>query len=130
MSIDDMREKKLTYKQSRAITALLNTRTEKEAAEMVGINARTLSRWMKDPIFQSELKKAGEELSSSIDKEILLRLTRGQTDALDTLEDAMRGGTFSEATRAGIAWQAIYKDMKETVEINARLDRLEMEILK
>lgn len=120
----------LTYKQRKAITALLNTRTEREAAEMVQITPRTLSRWMKDPIFQSELKKSGDELSSSIDSEILLRLTRGQTAALNTLQDVMKRGNNSEKNRAAIAWQAIYRDMKEITAFNDRLERLEMEILK
>ena len=53
-----MSEKVLTYKQQKAIGALIATQTQQRAAEIAGISDKTLTRWMKDANFQDALTEA------------------------------------------------------------------------
>lgn len=92
---------------------------------MAKISPRTLARWLVLPIFREELKKSQINHSNDIVAATVGRLTEGQAAALDTLEDAMRGGNFSEGSRAAIAWFAIWHDMKEIADFDQRLTALE-----
>ncbi len=49
---------KLAPKQEAAILAMLNARNLEEAARSVGIPARTLHRWLKEPMFENAYREA------------------------------------------------------------------------
>ena len=49
---------KLTRNQARAIEALLTHRTIEDAAGAVGVNPRTIYRWMNEPAFRLSLDQA------------------------------------------------------------------------
>ena len=49
---------KLGRKQEAAILALLTSRTVEDAAGAVGISARTMYRWLKEPAFDAAYRKA------------------------------------------------------------------------
>jgi hypothetical protein len=53
---------KFPRKKEQAIAALLSQRTIKGAAPVVGIGEKTLKRWLKDPEFQAEYRKARLEV--------------------------------------------------------------------
>lgn len=57
-------EKTLTSKQRRTIAALLDGRTQEDAALAVGVTTRTVQNWMVNPGFVDELQQAQRALIS------------------------------------------------------------------
>jgi len=55
---------KFRQKMEQAIAALLSHKSIEDAARAVGIGTNTLQRWMKDPEFDAELRKARRRLAS------------------------------------------------------------------
>src|SRR5690242_5400770 len=51
----------LNARQDQAVLALVNEPTIGRAAATVGVNERTLRRWLKQPVFRSELLAARRE---------------------------------------------------------------------
>jgi hypothetical protein len=119
----------LTFKQRKAITALLLSRTELDAAQMAGISLRTVVRWLTMPHFRDELRRAGIDASQAIVRATMRRLTEGQRQALDVLEGVMKRGKANEKRLAATSWMAIYRDLKELIDFEERLDRLEKELI-
>ena len=127
MTIKDL-STELTPRQRKGIAALLATRTEAEAARMVGVLPRTFSRWMEQPAFRAELKRVLQETTSKVVGETLKRLTDGQKQALDVLEGVMETGKANERRQAAATWLITWRDMTELVDFSERLDRLEKDM--
>jgi transcriptional regulator NrdR family protein len=119
--------RQLTYKQRKLITALLSCPTEQTAAKMAGISERTIIRWMALPHFRDELRAAGIDASQRTVGATMRRLTEGQAAALSVLEDVMQSGNANERRLAAANWLTIYRDYKEVVEFDERLEKLEKE---
>lgn len=51
----------LSTKQQKGIAVLMEERTVRDAAKRVRISERELYRWLQEPAFQQELKRAGQE---------------------------------------------------------------------
>jgi hypothetical protein len=117
--------RQLTYKQRKAITALLSCPTEQAAAKMAGISERTIIRWMSLPHFRDELRAAGIDASQRTVGATMRRLTEGQDKALTVLEEVMKSGLANERRQAAVSWLTIYRDFKEVVEFDERLEKLE-----
>lgn len=75
----------LSTKQSKAIAALLSSKTVLSAADLAGVSARTLTRWLADDDFKAALLEAE---SGAIDA-ATRRLIGLQGKAIDTLEETM-----------------------------------------
>lgn len=81
---ENSQQKKLSPKQRRAIDALLSGMSKGEAAAAVGVNARTLSRWLNEDIaFFDELQQAGRAAVHDA--------TRRLTATLDTAVSVFQG---------------------------------------
>ena len=55
-------QKKLTWRQRKAIVALMEAGSIGQAAEQVGIGERTLFRWLADPTFREAYQQTREEI--------------------------------------------------------------------
>jgi hypothetical protein len=76
---------KFGRKKEEAIAALLSQRNMEEAARVVGISAKTLSRWLKLPEFQEAYRQArGEAINQST-----ARLQQAAGPAVSTLMKIM-----------------------------------------
>jgi hypothetical protein len=107
---------KLTRKQEQAVAALLVQPTVAQAAKKIGLNERTLRRWLKEPTFARTYAEARRGfLEHSIG-----RLQRATTAAVTTLARAAR-----EDVRAAVA--VIDRAVKgaEMLDVLARLEALE-----
>ncbi|GJQ37497.1 MAG: hypothetical protein JETCAE01_35070 [Anaerolineaceae bacterium] len=82
MSKQENTENGITAKQSKAISALLTSRTIGEAATSAGVAERTLYTWLKRADFRGALREAQNELLDTTTR----RLANGQTAELDTME--------------------------------------------
>lgn len=118
----------LTYKQRRAITSLLTTRTSLEAANTARISPRTMARWLTMPHFQAELRRAGIDASQAAVGATMRRLTDGQSAALDVLQDVMTRGKDNERRLAATSWLMIYRDLAELIDFEERISKLEEDL--
>jgi AcrR family transcriptional regulator len=75
----------LSAKQSKAIAALLSSKTVLGAAELAGVSARTLTRWLADDDFKAALTEAESEAIDAATR----RLIGLQSEAVDCLHDTL-----------------------------------------
>lgn len=113
----------LTPKQQKAITALLDQPTLKEAASACGVNESTLWRWLQDDTFQREYRQARGQLLEST----LTALQRASGDAVETLKAVMKDTTAQPSARVSAAKAVLELGLKgrEILEVEERLRALE-----
>jgi hypothetical protein len=90
---------KLGHKMFPAIAALMSKSSMEEAARSVGIDAKTLSRWIKDPTFETAYREARETAFS----QSLARLQESAGLAVTTLLEIMRDKKTAAALRVRAA---------------------------
>lgn len=96
---ENERFRKLPKKYERAITALLGTATQAEAALLIGVDVSTLRRWMDNPEFQDAFRAARLKLMEST----VSRLQRVAEKAVASLERNLNCGQFATEVRAAVA---------------------------
>lgn len=113
----------LTSKQQKAIAALLQTCTNKEAAKLAGVSDSTLQRYLTNPEFKREYIRQSNKL---ID-EALIKANKSLSLAFDTLADICEDITENGQTRVSAARSIIEYTLRvrELVDIDSRLQRLE-----
>jgi transposase-like protein len=110
-------------KREAAILALLTARSVDDAARTVGIAPRTLYRWLQEPAFDAEYRKA----KRSSFGQALARLQQGSGAAAATMLKIMVDPTVSASTRLRAA-DCVLNHSKNAIEvedIEARLAELE-----
>lgn len=113
----------MTPIQSRAIAALLTTRSVSDAAAHVGISERTMFRWLAEPTFRRELADAEHELLDAAQRQLLLL----QTDAISVLATMLRDADAPHAARlraAQIVLDSLLK-LRELRDLERRLTAIE-----
>ncbi|PKM82563.1 MAG: hypothetical protein CVU89_03420 [Firmicutes bacterium HGW-Firmicutes-14] len=113
----------LTKEQIKAIVALINNRTIREASQESGVSEASLYRWLKQEDFRESYRKARSEL---IGQAVTL-LQKGCTEAYKTLE-AIHKDKESPATARVTAARTVLETAFKTYEqdeIIQRLERLE-----
>jgi hypothetical protein len=118
MAIDDT----LTGKQRKIIAAILAHPTHQAAATAAGISERQFYRYLEDPEFRAELKRAENELIQAAGT----RLTAGLTMALDALASLI-GSAQSESVKRAAAegWLNQSFRIQELRTLAERIDELE-----
>jgi len=114
-------KKSLSRNQRKALDALLEHGTITKSAPVCGLSEKTLSRYLKDPLFRSELASK-ETVTQDETGRVFLR---GQLTALSVLLDLMKNGE-SESTRrlAARDWLDMSLRWRET-NLDQRLSNLE-----
>jgi len=114
---------KLKPKQEAAILALLTARNVEEAASTAGVPARTLHRWMNEPVFKAGLREA--KLAAF--GQGIARLHQMCSAAVSTLGKVMVDPKTPPATKVRAADSILNHTAKaiETEDILARLEELE-----
>ena len=115
--------KKLTAKQEAAVIALLTARSVEEAARTTDVPARTLHRWLQEPLFQAACRKARRADSAQADT----RLLQAKGPAVSTLLRIMVDAKAPAATRLRAA-DSVLNHVRQALEIEdveARLAALE-----
>src|SRR5258705_8128354 len=114
---------KFGRKKEDAIVALLTTRTVEEAARVVGVSAKTLLRWMKEPEFDTAYRAAKRAAFG----QSIARLHYLSSAAVTTLGKVMLEPGTPPATRVRAA-DSILDHTTKAIEIEgleARLTELE-----
>jgi hypothetical protein len=114
-------ERELTARQQRVIAALLASRSITEAANVVGVNERTVRRWLEQPPFRDALHEA----QRAVLRNALGRLQAMTMRAADTLESLL--SAQSEPVRVAAAKEILLRAVDATaiVELEERVERLE-----
>ena len=125
-----MTRKSITPRQQGLIAALLTEKTHLAAAKAAGVAPRTLYRWMReDAAFLDALINAQKE-TGAIVKSVIRRLAAIAPKAIDALEDALDSPLAKPGERTQAANVALTRlaDLRENVEFDERLSRLEKEL--
>jgi transposase-like protein len=114
---------KFERKKEEAIAALLTQRNVEEAARAVGIDAKTLLRWMKEPQFDAEYRAARRAAFG----QSVARLQQMSVAAASTLGKVMVDPSTPASTRVRAADSVLAHAAKaiELEDIEARLSELE-----
>jgi hypothetical protein len=114
---------KFERKKEEAVGALLTHRNIEEAADAIGIAAKTLLRWMKEPEFESSYREARRAAFG----QSIARLQQASGAALTTLLKAMVDSSTPASTKVRAADSVLGHTAKaiELEDIEARLSQLE-----
>ena len=114
---------KFGRKKEEAITALLLQRNVEEAARAVGVSSSTLVRWMKEPQFDADYRKARRNAFG----QSVARLQQASTAAVSTLLRVMTDPSTPASTRVRAADSVLSHSAKaiEIDDIEARVAELE-----
>lgn len=113
----------VSYRQTLAIAALLEFRTQEEAASAAGVSRRTLTRWLRSPEFRQRLQVAASDVLELTQ----VRMASGTAIALKTLQDEMRTGSPGIRVRAALGWLQHAREIG-LENLQERLDQLEAEL--
>jgi len=115
----------LTAKQMRAMLALLQHPTLKEAAAAVGVGESTLWRWSQTPEFKAAYLDARREAV----KQSIAHLQSATGEAVTCLRDVMKSAKASDAAKVSAA-RAVLELSLRAVEIENVAERVaELEAL-
>jgi hypothetical protein len=119
---------KFGRKKEEAVAALLVQRNLEDAARAVGISAKTLLRWMKEPEFDAAYRTARRAAVG----QAVTRLQQGTSAAATTLLKTMIDPTTPASVRVRAAECVMNQATKaiEIEDIQARLAALEQEAQK
>ena len=114
---------KFGRKKEEAIAALLTQRNFEEAARAIGVSISTLVRWMKEPEFDRDYRKARRDAFG----QSVARLQQGSSAAVSTLLKIMIDPNSPASTRVRAADSVLAHSAKaiELEDIEARVAELE-----
>ncbi len=114
---------KLSPQQSKAITALLTASSIAQAADEVGVTAKTLFKWLADPTFAAAYKAAKREAVG----QAIARLQQLSGAAVMVLAQVMADKNTPASSRVAAASEILDTAIKvvELEEIEQRLTALE-----
>ena len=114
---------KQEQKKERAISALLQAESLREAAKGAGISETTLHRWLKDEAFQTAYRAAKREVVNHA----ICRLQRSSGQAVETLEGVMKDEDNPATSRVSAAKIILEMALKgvEVEDLEKRIVNLE-----
>jgi hypothetical protein len=109
----------LPAKQMRAMLALLEHPTLKEAAAAVGVGETTLWRWSQEPSFKAAYMDARREAV----KQSIAHLQSATGEAVTCLRDVMKSAKASDAAKVSAA-RAVLEMAMKSVELEDLAERV------
>lgn len=109
----------LTPKQTRAMLALLEHPTLKDAAAAANVAESTLYRWLQEPAFKAAYMEARREVV----KQSIAHLQNATGEAVTCLRDVMKSTTASDAAKVS-ASRAVLELAIKSVEVEDLAERL------
>jgi hypothetical protein len=114
----------LTSKQQRAITAMIGSRINADAAEAVGVTERTLYLWMRQAEFREALEAAQRETEGRERELVKARVRKLMPDFLDRMEQLFQSANESVQVAALKLYLEFRKSEKDA-EIERRIAAVE-----
>jgi len=122
------RKGNFTRKQEKAIAALLTTDSVSQAANVAGVGERTLYRWLQEPVFLEQYRKARK---TALDQAISTLQERSNA-AARALVDIVEDQEMPPSTRVAAAREIIQASIKgvERDDFEAKLEWLERLVIR
>jgi hypothetical protein len=122
------RKGNFTRKQEKAIAALLTTDSVSQAANVAGVGERTLYRWLQEPVFLEQYRKARK---TALDQAISTLQERSNA-AARALVDIVEDQEMPPSTRVAAAREIIQASIKgvERDAFEAKLEWLERLVIR
>ena len=114
---------KVTVNQVRAINALLGNSTIEQASSEIGVNPRTIYRWMKSPVFVAALRKAETQAMGDHVRALVVDLE----DNRRVIQEIRDNSRYSPAVRLRAAGMIEDSALKWSQFLDIRTIILEME---
>ena len=117
-----------TRKKEKAIAALLTTDTVEQAANVAGIAESTLYRWLKDPTFLEQYRKARKAAVDQAISTLQERANKAAKALIDIAEDQ----EMPPSTRVAAAREILQTSIKgvERDDFERRLEELERMVIR
>ena len=117
-----------TRKKEKAIAALLTTDTVEQAASVAGIAESTLYRWLKEPVFLEQYRKARK---AAVDQAISMLQERANK-AARALVDIAEDQEMPPSTRVAAAREILQTSIRgiERDDFERRLEELERMVIR
>jgi hypothetical protein len=115
----------MTAKQQKAIEALLAASSIRQAAAATGLGEKSIRRWLQRPEFSSAYEQARHQVFA----EALTNLRSATQDAVEALRTAVKEETGALRVKAATAVLRLSIESAETLQLEARLKRLEQVLL-
>ena len=115
---------KITRNQKKAIAALLEYKTIEEAAEVCGLNPRTLFRWLENADFRLALSQAEGAALDRLARRLLVMSEQALSAIQDILDDPDKPGNTNKRLAAALILNQTMK-LRELRSIENRLLELE-----
>lgn len=114
------------YSDDMIIAAIMSTKTNKEAADKLGMNQRHFYNRLREKPLQAKLQAAQEKLTQEVGNQLM----RSMSAAVDVLNEIMQDKDANRQTRVYAANSVIQNALKltERETITSRLEALEDEI--
>jgi len=117
-----------TRKKEKAIAALLTTDTIEQAANVAGIAESTLYRWLREPVFLEQYRKARKAAVDQAISTLQERANKAAKALIDIAEDQ----EMPPSTRVAAAREILQTSIRgiERDDFERRLEELEKMIMK
>jgi len=115
---------KLTRNQRKAINALLKYPTVEQAAGAIGVNPKTVFRWLDDTTFRLALSQAEGEALDRIGRRLLVMSEQALTAIQDIIDDPKKPGNTNLRLAAALILNQTMR-LRELRNIESRLADLE-----
>jgi len=115
---------KITRNQKRAIAALLKYPTIEQVAEAIGVNPRTVFRWLNDADFRLELSQAEGEALDRISRRLLVLGDKAINAIESVIDNPQYEGAANKRLAAALILDQLLK-LRELRNIETRLSDLE-----
>ena len=116
----------MTPKMQKALLALLTNPTKEKAATAAGITSKTLRKFLDDPEFQTEYRKAVSELIADAAAQAKQSLSPALCCLREVMEDAAQNGQVRVSAARSILEYGL--KLTEQADILTRLTELETAI--
>ena len=117
-----------TRKKEKAIAALLTTDTVEQAASVAGIAESTLYRWLKEPVFLEQYRKARKAAVDQAISTLQERANKAARALVDIAEDK----EMPPSTRVAAAREILQTSIRgiERDDFERRLEELERMVIR
>ena len=117
-----------TRKKEKAIAALLTTDTVEQAASVAGIAESTLYRWLREPVFLEQYRKARKAAVDQAISTLQERANKAAKALIDIAEDQ----EMPPSTRVAAAREILQASIKgiERDDFERRLEELERMVIR
>ena len=115
---------KITRNQRKAINALLRYKTIEEAAGAIGVNPKTVFRWLDDTTFRLALSQAEGEALDRIGRRLLAMSEQALSAIQEILDDPKKPGNTNLRLSAALILNQTMR-LRELRNIESRLADLE-----